>query len=30
LYGLSAARVADQVQAFLETRGTAGHASHAG
>jgi len=30
LYGLSAARVADQVQAFLEARNTAGHASDAG
>ncbi|MGA2513647.1 MAG: transketolase C-terminal domain-containing protein [Candidatus Limnocylindrales bacterium] len=30
LYGLSAARVADQVQAFLEAGRTAGHASHAG
>jgi transketolase len=29
LYGLSAARVADQVQALLEARTTAGHASHA-
>lgn len=29
LYGLSAVRVADQVQAFLETRNSAGHASHA-
>ena len=29
LYGLSAVRVADQVQAFLEARATAGHASRA-
>ena len=29
LYGLSAARVADQVQTFLEARTSAGHASHA-
>jgi transketolase len=29
LYGLSAARVADQVQALLEARTTPGHASHA-
>lgn len=30
LYGLSAVRVADQVQTFLEARTSASHASHAG
>ena len=30
LYGLSAVRVADQVQAFVEAQTAAGHASHAG